>query len=998
MIPVLAGARPRHFAVAVFAFAGALLLVAQTAWAHPYLVQTVPGPGAVISRPPPVIEIGLTERVVLEGSSLRLEDAAGRPLPLGAVRAPKGGPGLAADVGGTLASAVYTVRWVALGDDGHTASGDFRFGVAGPGGEPPPGAEQLSVTGGPGEQAQATDGPLRVALRWLGLLGASLFLGGSVLTGRLRGRLGTDSSGDTSGPPEVEPAVTARWLTLSRLAWLFLAAAAPAAVLAAASAGTGSPRLGIVLATSTGTLALAQLGAFALAAVPVLFMRPGPTRDNLLGTAGALFLGAEAAGGHLTALTGNRLPAGLAQAAHLTAAGIWVGGLVALAFLLAGAPASARSAAVRRAAAAFGPVAVISAVVVVVTGTLAAIREVDHLYFLRWSTYGRFLLVKLALVAAMLALGAAVGRRLRHRRAAAPAPRSPAGLLRSEAVLGVVVLVFAATLVGSAQGRGQPLPAQRGSVLAGPAFANAVVAGGVARLLLAPASPGRNRLTVLLKEDPSGTAGAETARAGGTAAPQRMQVSLECTCVKAPVTGPLIKKGDAWQAELELPAGGIWRASLTVDGNPALAPVALRVAQEGAPGAPPVVVAAPADLSGPDARRCRSFQLGMLLALALRNADGGVGGRKIVLASADDGGDPGRARQLAVEQRERAVDLAAPCGRAAGAAAQVLERRVPVVMADALAPVVGGSRVFRLAADPYAEGWAVGRAMARGALVNRPDVPRRLSVVVDADDASASRAVDGLRAALALPPDVARPVENTPSQDTSDVEVVVTVHQPGTPLLPEVRRAIDPRRFAAAFLRSAPGPLAAALDQLTAEELAGPATVFVPSRHFDEGFYRASKLGRRGDIVVLGEVAPDSGDSLVYTRLISGLFPGEQASIDGLRGYMAGKAIVEGLRGGADRGEITRRLQLLGFFADGLASGWSPGAPAAGSWRFFSYKGSFIPGGLQPGEKPEPGRFFPEGGAWSRVVTANIGLCGPQTEFEGPPPPCVPLEPKNGKG
>src|SRR5919197_1372997 len=269
MIPVLAGARPRQFAVAVLAVVGAVMLGAPSAWAHPYLVQTVPGPGAVISRPPTVIEIGLTERVVLEGSSLRLEDAAGRPLPLGAVRAPKGGPGLAADVSGTLTSTVYTVRWVALGDDGHTASGDFRFGVAGPGGEPPPGAEQLSATGGPGEQAQTPDGPLRVALRWLGLLGASLFLGGSVLTGRLRSRL----------EREVEAVVAARWLTLSRLAWIFLGAAAPASVLAAASAGAGSPRLGVVLAPSTGTLALAQLGACAVAAVPVLFMRPGPTRD-----------------------------------------------------------------------------------------------------------------------------------------------------------------------------------------------------------------------------------------------------------------------------------------------------------------------------------------------------------------------------------------------------------------------------------------------------------------------------------------------------------------------------------------------------------------------------------------------------------------------------------------------------------------------------------------------------------------------------------------------
>ena len=35
---------------------------------------------------------------------------------------------------------------------------------------------------------------------------------------------------------------------------------------------------------------------------------------------------------------------------------------------------------------------------------------------------------------------------------------------------------------------------------------------------------------------------------------------------------------------------------------------------------------------------------------------------------------------------------------------------------------------------------------------------------------------------------------------------------------------------------------------------------------------------------------------------------------------------------------------------------------------------SFIPSGLQPGAKPEAGRFFAEGGAWSRVATGNVGL------------------------
>ena len=427
--------------MAVLAFAATVLFLGPApAWAHPYLVQTLPGPGAIVSQPPRAIEIGFTERIILDGSSLELLDPAGQPVALGPLHKPKTGPGLAADIKADLHSAVYRVKWVVLGDDGHSSSGDFHFGLADPTGKPPPGAEQLSVTGGPGAQSQASDTPLRVILRWAGLLGAALLLGGAVLVSRLRGRL----------DPEADAAVSGRWRTLSRLAWLLAVAGGIAAVVASAGAGAGGARLEIIFATSTGTLALAQLGAGVLAAIPALVQGSAPGRDNFLGMAGAIYLGAEAAGGHVTALTTWRIPAGLAQAAHLAAGAVWVGGLVTLAVAVLGLPSGQRSAAWRVAASAFGPVAAASAAVVVITGTLAAIREVDHLYFLRWSTYGRFLLLKLALVAAMLVLGGVVGRSMKARRASGGS--SPVlRLLRSEAVLGVTVLVLAATLAGSAQ-------------------------------------------------------------------------------------------------------------------------------------------------------------------------------------------------------------------------------------------------------------------------------------------------------------------------------------------------------------------------------------------------------------------------------------------------------------------------------------------------------------------------------------------------------------------
>jgi hypothetical protein len=154
-------------------------------------------------------------------------------------------------------------------------------------------------------------------------------------------------------------------------------------------------------------------------------------------------------------------------------------------------------------------------------------------------------------------------------------------------------------------------------------------------------------------------------------------------------------------------------------------------------------------------------------------------------------------------------------------------------------------------------------------------------------------------------------------------------------------------------------------------------------------------------VKIYGEVAPDSGDSLLYTRLVSTIFPGEQSTVDGLRGFMAGKAIVAGLARGSSTDSLVKHLRFVNLNSpvaggpqDGVVSGWSPAAPTAGSWRFLLFKGSFIPAGLVPGRAPEAGRYFAEGGAWSRVATGNVGLCGPQLTVDGSPPECTALPKK----
>jgi hypothetical protein len=427
-----------------------------------------------------------------------------------------------------------------------------------------------------------------------------------------------------------------------------------------------------------------------------------------------------------------------------------------------------------------------------------------------------------------------------------------------------------------------------------------------------------------------------------------------------------------------------------------LAPVALRVDTGDGAGAPAYEISSIGDLSGASARRCRSFQLGLVLSLGFVNARGGIGGRKVVVRAADDAGDPARARELAAAHRD--ARLAVPCGPAAAATAGDLQKRMPVILADALAPPIGGERIFRLSGDPYAEGWAAGRNIARTMSVAGPEAPRRVAVVVEGDDPARHRIIEGLRSALALDPALDPPPGGGRPVSTADLEIVVRTHEPGTPLFPLVQEAVNGKRYLSTFLAAEPVALGAALDQLSDEEIVSNSALLVASRAFDEGFVRSSKIGRRGDVKMFGEVAPDTGDSLLYTRLVSSIFPGEQSTVDGLRGFMAGKVIVAGLAEGSSTDDLVRHLKVTpllqsdvpGGPLDGLVSGWSPAVPAAGSWRYLLYKGSFIPGGLIPGRGAEAGRYFAEGGAWSRVATGNIGLCGPQLSVDGPPPPCSP--------
>src|SRR5205823_2015359 len=133
---------------------------------------------------------------------------------------------------------------------------------------------------------------------------------------------------------------------------------------------------------------------------------------------------------------------------------VWLGGLITLA-IVTFQRREGEAAPLVPAARAFAPLAGTALGVSIVTGVLAAVREIHHFYFLRWSSYGNVLIVKASLVAIAALVGLVAFLRARR-------GRGSGALLRAETTIVVAVLVAAVLLSGLVPGRSQALPAARG--------------------------------------------------------------------------------------------------------------------------------------------------------------------------------------------------------------------------------------------------------------------------------------------------------------------------------------------------------------------------------------------------------------------------------------------------------------------------------------------------------------------------------------------------------
>jgi methionine-rich copper-binding protein CopC/putative copper export protein len=937
------------------------LAMAPAAAAHPYLTAATPQGGVVAATAPTKVQLAFTEALVIKGGSISIRSNNGQAVHVGKITSALGGDAMSAPVS-KLTEGIYTVTWVAYGEDGHTVEGRFRFGVPSTSGQPPPGAARLLATTVASSESAPTESLVSIAGRWLAALAAFALLGAAVLFSRLRGRIDED----------VRAAAERRWAKLAPAA-LGLALVGTLLEAIERSRGPHGLDLGLLTAATTGASIVVRLAVLVLGGAvatlvarrarsspaTALFGAKGSAATALFGLTGGVALGALAIDGHVATVRGTPVLAAIGQILHLLSGGVWMGAVIVLAVcLVPAALAASRADTLLAAVRAYAPIAIVAAAVTIVTGLIAAVREVSRWYFLRWSSYGHVLIIKVAIVGGVIVLGAAttlLARRALAGGGSTPAAQRRAGwFMRAEAVMAVITIAIAALLAGTLQGRGQALPSQRGNLLPGAGFANVALPNATGEMVLAPATVGLNRIIVTNAEGDLSTS-------TPPAPPKSVSVAFACGCQSGELSfhvtlhpgsaGP----SGAWSAEVAIPRAGTYSAELKENGTPTIGSPTFTVGDVSSPGSTPVTVASVADLSGPDSLDCRSQEIGALTAIELMNAAGGYNGNKIRQVLLDDQGSASLARTEALQlARQHPVAFLAPCGQGAQGAISAVGNSIPTIVADDSVPITPGRLVFRMAPNPYAEGYSAGQYVARVGLPSTPHAPHRLAALI-ANNADSKERLAGLEAALA------------------PAHVKVYAYPAGGPGLEGRLRSVLPAQsWLAIYADGNFGQLTAAMRTVGAQtaHTINPAPIIVSQRLASERFVIDSgDLGVEGQVRAITDADPTSNDANLYAELAPQIV-GERATVPGLSGFVAGQALAYGLIGGDSPSQMANRLRAPGVFSKIATSPWDDKDPALGTLIFRMLLAQFLPENLIPaggggGAASEPygGQFFVNG-AW----------------------------------
>lgn len=467
----------------------AVVLGAPSAQAHALLVRSDPASGSVLEEPPTVITLWFDEEISQPLSSVRLVDDGGRTLGGTQVGTPSDDERIVTVTLPRLGDGSYGVLWQVLAqDDGHTSSGTVVFTVGEPSGQPGP---EPTVGAGPT--------PFDVALRWARIGALAALVGALVVRGLVLGRSRTELS-----PPLVLTLSTTR----RRLLAMAIAAAAVGALVGLVDLVAEVRRLrppgSPWAATVGGLLGDARWGRLWLArevalVVVVVLLGAARSRGGVgrwalpgAGAAALALVAVEALGSHAAAADTDRTWVIAVDAVHVLTACVWLGAVAALGVMLWPHAAGASGGALARAHRdAFSRILVTSVVLVLASGLYGGGRQVASVDDLVTTTYGRTLLVKLALVSATLGLGFVNSTRLHGVRVLGARRPLSRRLVAVEVGVAAVLLVAVGALVETAP---------RGVEGTAPPASGGVVSGSAADLVVTvaatPGRPGLNGFTV----------------------------------------------------------------------------------------------------------------------------------------------------------------------------------------------------------------------------------------------------------------------------------------------------------------------------------------------------------------------------------------------------------------------------------------------------------------------------------------------------------------------
>jgi len=422
-------------------FITALLLLTfgvQIASAHANLVRSEPGANTVVDDPPAQLKLWFSETPELRFSEVKLYDRAGQEVKgIGALQRDTQNDKLLFATLPPLPPGVYTVAWRVLSAvDGHTTGGGFAF-VVGRNQVPAGGIRPVSAG-----IADSSSGPTLpgVTIRWLTFLSMALLVGGFAFVPLVLQQATAQSQKGGSRPSPIQSGSFSQISGLFKLliiAWLAaILATLGGAILQATSNAPATSLIDALIALLTttryGGLFWARIVLLALVGILLAFRRSRWWRSGWavrwwwIGVAvNLLALLTISMGSHAAAV--DPVLAVLRDWLHLGAMGVWIGGLAALLLALRWLRRDTSAQSARTMAylvSRFSQVATVALVLLALTGFYRVLDEIGDFYNLLDTPYGMTLLLKLALLIPLLALGAAnllLVRRRMSRAAANPA-------------------------------------------------------------------------------------------------------------------------------------------------------------------------------------------------------------------------------------------------------------------------------------------------------------------------------------------------------------------------------------------------------------------------------------------------------------------------------------------------------------------------------------------------------------------------------------------------